>query len=155
MSTAAEPRVNLYVRACGPTMARMIMKASLVNYYAGNYYRAYASPGRVQTDGRGSVALRERNLRIMPARILLREQWAGVTSLSYNHVRNPRGSSGILSPSPRRSHHPLRRPFRHPLADFPPTRNRTRCRLPIHRCVPVSPAPRRGATPLSRRSNTI
>jgi len=52
----------------------MIMKASLVNYYAGNYYRAYVSPGQVQTDGR-TEALRERNLRIIPALILQQEQW--------------------------------------------------------------------------------
>lgn len=40
--------VNLYnVRAARryDDDGHMIMKASLVNYYAGNYYRAYVSPG--------------------------------------------------------------------------------------------------------------
>jgi len=41
--------VRQYDEADGP---HMIMKASLVNYYAGNYYRAYVSPGQAQTDGR-------------------------------------------------------------------------------------------------------
>lgn len=56
----------------------MIMTASLVNYYAGNYYRARAYTRATWTAGKrmdGSVALRERNLRITPARILQREQW--------------------------------------------------------------------------------
>lgn len=50
-------RVNLYVRAAvrrrQSCPASMIMKASLVNYYAGNYYRVRAYEHRPRTGANG------------------------------------------------------------------------------------------------------
>lgn len=112
--------------------------------------RTWAPDRRKRTDG--SAALRERNLRIMPARILQREQWPRwrhcrtityvirVDLLEFSSATAPPASLPS-SPSPRRCRRRLSPFF---LLDSP----RSVC------WVPLSPGPRCRSLKL-KRGNTI